>query len=59
MRLRASLSSQTHVNTGAASGGCSGYVIDLKEPLKRGGADDPGSMQWQTVEDSKVKDKWE
>jgi hypothetical protein len=28
-------------------------------PLKRGGADAPSNMQWQTVEESKEKDKWE
>ena len=44
---------------GATSGGCSGYVIDHKEPLKRGGADDPSNMQWQTVKDAKEKDKTE
>ena len=46
-------------STGATSGGCNGYVIDHKEPLKRGGADSPSNMQWQTIEDSKAKDAWE
>jgi hypothetical protein len=27
--------------------------------LKRGGKDDPSNMQWQTIEESKEKDKWE
>ena len=36
-----------------------GYVIDHINPLKRGGADDPSNMQWQTVADAKEKDKWE
>lgn len=45
--------------TGATSGGCSGYVIDHKEALKRGGADAPSNMQWQTLEESKAKDKIE
>ncbi|MGR8935942.1 MAG: DUF4124 domain-containing protein [Gammaproteobacteria bacterium] len=32
------------------SGPCPGYVIDYIEPLVCGGADDPGNMQWQTVD---------
>lgn len=32
---------------------------DHIKPLKRGGADDPSNMQWQTVEDAKAKDRWE
>lgn len=36
-----------------------GYVIDHLIPLKRGGADAPNNMQWQTKEAAKVKDKWE
>ena len=28
-------------------------------PLRKGGADRPGNMQWQTKADSKAKDKWE
>ena len=28
-------------------------------PLKRGGADSPSNMQWQTIEEAKAKDKWE
>lgn len=46
-------------STGKSSGACPGYVIDHVEPLKRGGADAPGNMQWQTKEDAKKKDKVE
>lgn len=46
-------------STGSAHGACPGYVIDHVNPLKRGGADEPSNMQWQTVEEAKAKDKWE
>lgn len=36
-----------------------GYVIDHVKPLKRGGADAPWNMQWQTIREAKAKDRWE
>ena len=46
-------------STGKTSGYCPGYVIDHVTPLKRGGADHPSNMQWQTKEEAKIKDKTE
>lgn len=45
--------------TGSPKGKCPGYVIDHIIALKRGGADSPDNMQWQTTEEAKAKDKWE
>lgn len=45
--------------TGHARGACPGWVIDHREPLCAGGADDPRNMQWQTTEEARVKDKRE
>jgi hypothetical protein len=46
-------------STGRPSGACPGYVVDHIRPLKRGGADASGNMQWQTVQAAKEKDKTE
>ncbi len=46
-------------STGKSSGGCPGYVVDHIVALKRGGADAPSNMEWQTIEAAKAKDKWE
>jgi hypothetical protein len=45
--------------TGKTTGACPGYVIDHVVPLKRGGADAPSNMQWQTIQAAKAKDKIE
>ena len=39
--------------------GWPGHVVDHIVPLACGGADEPGNMQWQTVEEAKQKDTWE
>jgi hypothetical protein len=46
-------------STGKSRGACKGYVIDHIKPLKRGGADKPSNMQWQTSKDAKAKDRTE
>ena len=46
-------------STGRQSGACPGYVIDHIRPLKRGGQDAPGNMQWQTTAAARLKDKSE
>ena len=46
-------------STGKTKGACPGYVVDHIKPLKRGGADTPSNMQWQTQAAAKAKDKWE
>jgi hypothetical protein len=45
--------------TGRRLTSCPGYVIDHVMPLCAGGEDAPANMQWQTVADAKVKDRWE
>ncbi len=46
-------------STGKATGACPGYVVDHVKPLKRGGADVPSNMRWQTTEQAKAKDRVE
>lgn len=46
-------------STGRVTGRCPGWVVDHIKALKRGGADRPENMQWQTVEDAKAKDRRE
>ena len=45
--------------TGKTRGPCLGYVVDHIKPLCAGGVDHPSNMQWQTVEDAKIKDRAE
>jgi hypothetical protein len=44
-------------STHQTHGAFAGYVVDHVVPLKRGGADAPSNMQWQTIEAGKAKDK--
>jgi hypothetical protein len=46
-------------STGKAYGACPGYVIDHVHALKRGGADAPSKMQWQTKAAARAKDRIE
>jgi hypothetical protein len=39
--------------------GRKGYVVDHIVPLECGGADIASNMQWQTVEEAKIKDRSE
>jgi len=41
------------------AGHCPGYVVDRIVPLKRGGADLPNNMQWQSAAEAKAKDRVE
>ena len=46
-------------SNGNTKGACPGYVIDHIVPLACGGPDNPINMQWQTVIDGKIKDRFE
>lgn len=46
-------------STQQSRGACPGYVIDHIIALKRGGADSPSNMQWQTRADARSKDRRE
>jgi hypothetical protein len=43
-------------STGKTTGACPGHVKDHKWPLCAGGPDVEWNIQWQTVEEAKVKD---
>lgn len=38
-------------------GDCPGYIVDNIKRSKRGGADAPSNMQWQTIEECDAKDR--
>lgn len=44
---------------GSTKGPCFGWVIDHKIALACGGPDIPANMQYQTIAEGKLKDKWE
>jgi 5-methylcytosine-specific restriction endonuclease McrA len=46
-------------STGLTAGHCPGYVVDHIVPLKRGGADSPENMQWQSTAEAKAQDRIE
>ena len=46
-------------STGKQRGACPGYIVDHIVPLCAGGPDEPRNMQWQTDDDSQVKDRAE
>lgn len=56
---RSSATRKEFMKTTGYPSGRPGYVIDHVYPLKRGGCDDVKNMQWQTIEESKEKDRWE
>ena len=43
----------------ASTASCPGYIVDHIIPLCACGEDKPSNMQWQTLVDSKAKDKLE
>lgn len=54
----------THPCPGGPDGGrthgtCRGYVRDHIIPLCKNGPDTVGNMQWQTIKQAHVKDRWE
>lgn len=46
-------------STGKTTGGCPGYVVVHKIPLKCGGLDDPSNMQWEARGAAKAKSRAE
>jgi hypothetical protein len=56
---RAFMRSNPCPSTGKTSRRCPGYVVDHRVALKRGGADAPSNMQWQSIAAAKTKDRVE
>lgn len=46
-------------STGQRRGACPGWVKDHVTPLCAGGADSPDNLQWQSVQEAKIKDREE
>ena len=46
-------------STGKTHGRCPGFIKDHITPLCAGGVDRPSNMQWQTIEEAKIKDRLE
>ena len=46
-------------STGRTTGRCPGWVVDHIIALECGGPDAPQNMQFQSVEEAKLKDRWE
>jgi len=46
-------------STGLRTGACPGYIKDHVIALCDGGPDAVSNLQWQTVEDAKIKDRTE
>lgn len=44
-------------STGAHRGACPGYQADHVQPLCAGGKDEPGNLQWLTVQEHQRKTK--
>lgn len=46
-------------STGHKRGPCPGWIVDHVIALACGGSDAIENMQWQTIAEAKVKDRWE
>ena len=46
-------------STGRTTGRCPGWVVDHIVALECAGPDNPTNLQWQSVAEAKLKDRWE